>query len=298
MWSWRRRWRPCPRPALGPRAAPPVRPARSPRSPELLRVPSGTVKSRLSRARAAHGAVAGRRGTERHMNDFEIASVGTSTRSPRSRRRRTATSCPAVTGRRRRRRVLATGGTAMSRSLLWWSAPELPGPDDHRPDSTDPATSSPAPTEQAGTDVRLEQTGLARGAPARRPRRRAGPDVVLLERPTGPEEQVERTGVPTGGPDQGPGARREPRLRRLLVRRRRLGLPRHVHRARRDCPRQHTVPVERTGDQTFRVDPAGAAGRYRVNLFGRGHEGDVIADFLWTTPADGPIDAAQRGMSP
>ena len=57
-----------------------------------------------------------------------------------------------------------------------------------------------------------------------------------------------------------------------------------------DCPRQNTVPATRTSDQTFRLDPAGPAGRYRVDLFGRGRQGSVSASFLWTTPTDGPTD--------
>lgn len=57
-----------------------------------------------------------------------------------------------------------------------------------------------------------------------------------------------------------------------------------------NCPRQHTVLAVRTGDQTFRLDPAGVAGRYRVDLFGRGRQGDVSTSFLWTTPTDGPMD--------
>lgn len=57
-----------------------------------------------------------------------------------------------------------------------------------------------------------------------------------------------------------------------------------------DCPRQHTVPAIRTGDQTFRLAPAGPPGRYRVDLFGRGRHGSVSASFLWTTPAGGPTD--------
>ncbi len=57
-----------------------------------------------------------------------------------------------------------------------------------------------------------------------------------------------------------------------------------------DCPRQHTVQATRTDDQMFRLDPAGLAGRYRVDLFGRGRHGSVSTSFLWTTPDDGPID--------
>ena len=57
-----------------------------------------------------------------------------------------------------------------------------------------------------------------------------------------------------------------------------------------DCPRQHTVQAMRTGDQKFRLDPAGVAGRYRVDLFGRGRHGSVSTSFLWTTSTDGPTD--------
>lgn len=57
-----------------------------------------------------------------------------------------------------------------------------------------------------------------------------------------------------------------------------------------DCPRQHTVQAMRTGDQMFQLDPAGLAGRYRVDLFGRGRHGSVSTSFLWTTPTDGPTD--------
>ena len=57
-----------------------------------------------------------------------------------------------------------------------------------------------------------------------------------------------------------------------------------------DCPREHTVQAVRTGDQTFRLDPAGPPGRYRVDLFGRGRHGSVSASFLWTTPTAGPSD--------
>src|SRR5215510_4411794 len=55
-----------------------------------------------------------------------------------------------------------------------------------------------------------------------------------------------------------------------------------------DCPRQNTVHAIRTSDQTFRLDPAGPPGRYRVDLFGRGRHGSVSTSFLWTNPTDGP----------
>jgi len=64
-----------------------------------------------------------------------------------------------------------------------------------------------------------------------------------------------------------------------------------------DCPRQHSVKAVRTGDQTFRLDPAGPAGRYRVSLFGTGSGGDVATDFIWTTPTDGPTNPPTAGMA-
>lgn len=42
--------------------------------------------------------------------------------------------------------------------------------------------------------------------------------------------------------------------------------------------------VERTSPQTFRVQPGGEPGTYRVDLFGRGEQGDVAVSFLWTIP--------------
>ncbi|GAB2860328.1 hypothetical protein [Nocardioides pacificus] len=54
------------------------------------------------------------------------------------------------------------------------------------------------------------------------------------------------------------------------------------------CPRSHTVRAERIGDQTFRLQPAGPPGRYRVDLFGTGEAGDVTTSFAWTTPVGGP----------
>jgi|GEM_PF-843121 len=57
-----------------------------------------------------------------------------------------------------------------------------------------------------------------------------------------------------------------------------------------DCPRQTTVPATANGVQWFHVDPADAAGPYRVDLFGRGPEGDVVTSFVWSTTADGPLD--------
>ncbi len=57
-----------------------------------------------------------------------------------------------------------------------------------------------------------------------------------------------------------------------------------------DCPRSHTVDAVSTGDQTFRIEPTGPAGRYQVDIFGRGNGGDVITSFVWNTSTDGPSE--------
>lgn len=54
------------------------------------------------------------------------------------------------------------------------------------------------------------------------------------------------------------------------------------------CPRRHSVPVDRTGEGTYVVVPAGHADTYDVTLFGRGN-GDLFVTFRWTTPTDGPM---------
>jgi hypothetical protein len=58
--------------------------------------------------------------------------------------------------------------------------------------------------------------------------------------------------------------------------------------AEEDCGRQQTVTLERTGDGSFALLPAGRAGTYDVSLFGRAR-GDLVTDFRWTTTADGPL---------
>lgn len=55
------------------------------------------------------------------------------------------------------------------------------------------------------------------------------------------------------------------------------------------CPRRITVPVEKTGEGSFRVTPAGLAGDYRVDLFGRGRQGSVGAAFKWSTLTRGTM---------
>jgi hypothetical protein len=54
------------------------------------------------------------------------------------------------------------------------------------------------------------------------------------------------------------------------------------------CPRRQWVPVEKTGDHTFVLGPAGRADIYDVTLFGRG-DGDLFVTFRWQTRHDGPM---------
>lgn len=56
--------------------------------------------------------------------------------------------------------------------------------------------------------------------------------------------------------------------------------------------------VEPIGRHTFRVRPAGPAGDWHVDLFGRGPDGgDVIVTFAWTTTADGDYPDAATGQA-
>jgi len=57
------------------------------------------------------------------------------------------------------------------------------------------------------------------------------------------------------------------------------------------CPRRISVPVAAADDGTWLLRPAGPAGVWDVDLFGRGPGGDVITTFTWTTPADGGAPA-------
>jgi hypothetical protein len=56
-----------------------------------------------------------------------------------------------------------------------------------------------------------------------------------------------------------------------------------------DCPRTITVPATSTGPKTFELEPAGPAGTWDVDLFGRGDGGDVITTFRWRTPRAGTL---------
>ena len=54
------------------------------------------------------------------------------------------------------------------------------------------------------------------------------------------------------------------------------------------CPRRITVP-DLGGESPFTLLPAGPAGTWNVDLFGRGDGGDVATTFQWTTPVDGSL---------
>jgi len=61
------------------------------------------------------------------------------------------------------------------------------------------------------------------------------------------------------------------------------------------CGRQSTVkPTKEQG--WYVLEPAGRAGPYNVELFAQGG-GDMIADFRWTTPADGDLPTPKARLA-
>ncbi len=63
------------------------------------------------------------------------------------------------------------------------------------------------------------------------------------------------------------------------------------------CYREITVPVRKTSDRTFVIEPAGPAGDWDVDVFGRGPTGDVIATFTWSTPEDATLPDQATGTA-
>lgn len=63
------------------------------------------------------------------------------------------------------------------------------------------------------------------------------------------------------------------------------------HPVDRDCGgRVISVPAEKMDERLFRVDPAGLAGEWRVDVFGYGKDGgDAVTSIRWTTPTDGTV---------
>ena len=206
----------------------------------------------------------------------------------------------AVVARRRRRRTtrLAIGATAVAVAAVAIGVPAVlaggpdtepsPAPATQSPtdatDPTDPTTQArpdltyewanrPAPVvlRLADRDVELDGSGCWHGP--------ADPDGMSSGRCT--DGFIEDADLePAGSPESvdfwfgRPGWRFDASFVELGV----------------QCPRSFTVPVEATGDRTFRIDPAGPPGHYRVGLFGRGPEGSVYTNFAWDTPTAGPTD--------
>jgi hypothetical protein len=67
-------------------------------------------------------------------------------------------------------------------------------------------------------------------------------------------------------------------------------------RADDPCARTQTVELQRTGPTSFLLDPAGPAGTYAVELFGRG-DGDLFVSFGWTTTTDGPMPEPEARLA-
>lgn len=63
------------------------------------------------------------------------------------------------------------------------------------------------------------------------------------------------------------------------------------------CPRHVTVAATRLGARTFRIDPAGPAGTWAVDVFGRGPDGDAVTTFRWRTPEAGQLPAGASGTA-
>lgn len=66
-----------------------------------------------------------------------------------------------------------------------------------------------------------------------------------------------------------------------------------------DACRQRVITVEATqvSDQVFRIDPAGEPGRWRVDVFGRGPEGDAVTSIIWDTRTGGTKGEPASGIS-
>lgn len=63
------------------------------------------------------------------------------------------------------------------------------------------------------------------------------------------------------------------------------------------CAREVVVAAERTGEHTFRIHPAGHAGEWDVDIFGRGPGGDAVTTVHWRTPVDGAFPERATGQA-
>jgi hypothetical protein len=69
-----------------------------------------------------------------------------------------------------------------------------------------------------------------------------------------------------------------------------------------DCPRSEGTKTVQVGARWFRLDPAGLAGDYRVDLSGYGPHAEfkrvpTSMSFVWHTPVDGPVDQPSASVS-
>jgi len=69
-----------------------------------------------------------------------------------------------------------------------------------------------------------------------------------------------------------------------------------------DCPRSESTKAVPTRANWFRLDPAGFAGDYRVDLTGYGPHAEfkgvpTSMSFVWHTPVDGPVDQPRARVS-
>lgn len=64
-----------------------------------------------------------------------------------------------------------------------------------------------------------------------------------------------------------------------------------------DCPRTIVVAATKTGKRTFRIEPTGPAGRWAVDIFGRGPEGDAVTTVEWTTSTEGSYGPDAKGVA-
>ncbi|MBA3780706.1 MAG: hypothetical protein H0X12_02505 [Nocardioides sp.] len=63
------------------------------------------------------------------------------------------------------------------------------------------------------------------------------------------------------------------------------------------CPRHITVAAEKVGPRSFRIDPAGPAGRWAVDISGRGPAGDAVTTIEWRTPTAGQLPEQATGSA-
>ena len=58
-----------------------------------------------------------------------------------------------------------------------------------------------------------------------------------------------------------------------------------------------TVEATQVSDGVYRIDPAGSPGRWRIDVFGRGPEGDAVTSVVWDTTAAGTKGERASGVA-